>query len=384
MVFINNKLKAIYLHNVKCGGCYMRNILETYYGFAEPHMSLHNKYAEFFENPNDIRLNEDTDKHTIRKMGKYRYFYSHQDLNKELFDTYFIFIFVRNPYDKIYSAYLYLVLRLQESNYTKIRGTTENPDYFVDFNTFIKNYKNVNNISYYHAFIKQYEHLLDYSNNIKIQYIGSVENLDNEFINILNILNIKEILHNKNLFYNKRKNVSNTSNKNITDEFNEETFHFVNEYFEKDFEVFGYKKYDSWEEFKNMHNNTNNNNNSNLPSNQLNQSYKDTSINIYNNLIQENLFLKYENIINNLLDGITSYTNYNTKNELKTMNTEIQHLYKEKDELILKNKNTNKNIIDNLFELNKNTHTQIKCIQCGFIAFNNLAYKAHDYFCNKC
>jgi hypothetical protein len=377
MVFINHELKLIYLHNVKCGGCYMRNILCKYYGFTGMNLSLHNKYSDFFENPNDIKLNEDFDKHTIRKMGKYRYMYSHQDLNQDIFDNYFIFIFVRNPYDKLYSAYLYLKRCLHEFNYTKIHNTSENMDYFIDFNTFVKNYQNVNNISYYHAFIKQYEHLTDYSGNIKIQYIGSFENLDNELVNILNILNIKEILHIDELFYSKHQNVTNKCNYDIMNDFNEDTFNFINNYFEIDFEVFGYKRYESFTVFKNTHNNKNNN--YTLPIAQL---YKDTNIIIYNNLLQEKLLLKYENITNQLLEGIEScYSNSNIQNEIKTLKLEIQNLHKEKDEIVIKNKYMNTNVTDIVFDLHKNIHTQLICKNCQFVAFNKLAYCAHTYFC---
>lgn len=377
MVFINNKLKAIYLHNVKCGGCYTRNILCKYYEFIVPELSLHNKYVDFFDNSKDINLNEDFDKHTIRKMGKYRYLYSHQDLNKELFDTYFIFTFVRNPYDKIYSAYLYLKRCLHESNYTKIRNTTENPDYFIDFNTFVKNYKNVNNISYYHAFIKQYENFIDYSGNLKIQYIGFFENLDNELIQILSILNIKEIFHNDELFYSKHQNVTNICNYDITNDFNDDTFNFINKYFEKDFEIFGYKKYNSLEEFKYTH--YNKKTNSTL---QLTQFYKDIHNIIYKNLLQEKILLKYENITSQLLEGIISSCNNNTiQNEVKQIQIEIQKLHKETDELINKNKNKNNIVIEVLFDLQK-TEPFI-CDKCQFTAFNNLAYCAHIYFCNK-
>ena len=45
---------------------------------------------------------------------------------------------------------MYLKRRLENDNNT-IRGLEENPDYFEDFNIFIKNYKDVNNISFFHA-----------------------------------------------------------------------------------------------------------------------------------------------------------------------------------------------------------------------------------------
>ena len=166
-MFINYELKAIFFHGVKCGGNFCINLLKKY-GFVNYCKNIHENYIDFFENESYIKNIKDS--HTIRKFGKYRYFYSHQDCNKEYIDNYFKFTFVRNPYSKIVSAYMYLKRRLEENTHT-IRGLEENPEYFVDFATFVKNYKNVNNISFFHAFIPQYEHIVDFSMMI-YKFIG--------------------------------------------------------------------------------------------------------------------------------------------------------------------------------------------------------------------
>ncbi len=336
MVFINDKIKALFLHIPKCGGCYIRDILTMEYDFKELTSLKHEEYDSFFENKNDIKLNEDTDKHTIRKMGKYRYMITHQEVDKEIFDTYFTFTFVRNPYTRIYSAYLYLKRLLTETKEgNKTRNSFENKEYFTDFNTFIKNYKNVNNISYFHAFITQYDQLCDFSNNIKINYIGKQENLDIDFLKILHILGVNEIKHSKELYYNIRNNSSEIDDTNsIKELYNEESFDFVNRYFEKDFKIFHYDKYETFAEFKEFFKLNNDNKNSTI------QMYKNIiSIDYGNDELAKQLE-KYKKILDYLLEeNINSSKNFKYRRELIDIRDLIEKLKNDTEMIYNLNRN---------------------------------------------
>ena len=376
MVFVNNVLHVLYIHIPKCGGSYIKNIICKNYDFSELTNNYHNTYKDFFNNENNINLDEDTDKHTIRKMGKLRYFYSHQDvINKNIFNDYFSFTFVRNPYNKIYSAYLYLKRNLEESKYNnKIRNTYENKEYFVDFNTFVKNYTNVNNISYYHSFITQYDHLVDFSNNIKISYIGRVENLDNDFIDILTLLGIKDITHIDKIVYNKRENDSGIKD-NYSIFYNEESFQFVNTYFEKDFEIFGYTKYNSLEDFQiNSHVKNNSYNNFNL--------YKEIQLNKYNQYLQEQLIVKYQDILRLLICNISVLKN-SFLEEVKIIKDSIKLLNEEKITIFSSNNEKLSSLNDIIFENNihKLLNQRLKCEKCNFLLYNKLAKEAHSILC---
>lgn len=240
-MFINYELQAIFFHNTKCAGNYiLKNFIDKT-DFYEYCTEEHVNYNEFVDNVNEIT--DIKDKHTITKLGKYRYFYSHQYADKTYFDNFFKFIFIRNPYTRLVSAYLYLKDKLEPYDNT-IRGLKENPEYFTSFDTFIKNWKNVNNISFFHAFICQYDNVIDFSNNCNFQYIGKIETLEYDLYNILSLLNCSNIVLN-----NEKVNNS-IYDKHILSYYNEETFQFVNNFFKKDFEIFKYKMYDSFEEFK--------------------------------------------------------------------------------------------------------------------------------------
>jgi mannosyltransferase OCH1-like enzyme len=255
MAYINHRIKAIFLHNVKCGGCYIREILMKYYGFELLFIEEHNKLQLFIDNPSD---KDKLDKygHNIKKMGKYRYLQTHQDGYNKILDEYFVFSFVRNPYEKIYSAYSYLKKNLLSDG--KINNCDDNIDFYYNFSTFVKNKDNVCNTSFFHAFITNCEQFYDLNNNIKINYIGKFENLEIELIKILKILGFKNLKHTEYIFDNIKKNNSKIPGYMFFDDFNEESFLLINEYFKNDFDVFEYYKCSTLEEFKNSYREKNN------------------------------------------------------------------------------------------------------------------------------
>jgi hypothetical protein len=91
---------------------------------------------------------------------------------------------------------------------------------------------------------------MDFSGNVNIHFIGRCENLNNDLLDILTILGVDEILHTSELFHDCKLNQSVSRDINIANEYNEETFHFVNDYFDMDFHLFKYEKYKTFEEFK--------------------------------------------------------------------------------------------------------------------------------------
>lgn len=247
-MWIHEETKSLFMHNLKCGGCEVREILSSYgFKFINKDEKKHHKYSEFVFD--DDKIEFDTDPHTIKKFGKYRFYYSHQNNIQDKLDKYFLFTFVRNPYEKLYSSYNYLKRCIQEGN-GKIINTPDKTYYYENFNIFVKNYKNVCKRSYCHSFITQYDTLLNYSNKINFSYIGRQETLDTDVIKILKHLDFNiNIEHSKKLYTNDRNNVSSQFDSiiNICDE---ETFLFINSHFIDDFKTFGYKKYESYNDFK--------------------------------------------------------------------------------------------------------------------------------------
>jgi len=381
-MIISHELKAIFIHMLKCGGSYTKDILTNSYKFCyeKPTHILHEKYNEFFDEDEQhfINLNEDYDPHTIRKQGKYRYYLSHQCSDVSAINNYFKFTFVRNPYTKLFSAYGYLLKRLQQTGYTKIRGTTENKDYFTDFKTFVKNYKKVNNISYSHGFVTQYDTLVDYSGVININYIGRQENLDNDLVEILTILG-GDINHMHAVCGGKTNENSNQNMKKMIDSYDEETFLFVNEFFKKDFEIFGYAKLETFSEFKEYF--------TNLCQDKEEENNKvKTYLDI--NKIQHNIMRihyeqlsNYDILTNKMLHGLEEYVNYSyLKNELKHMKQIMINLKNASDKTIIELNQDVNNVREVLKLEVKNKIQKNNCPKCGFTIFNELAKHCHKHF----
>ena len=292
MCSINHDLKAVFIHIPKNGGLFIQNMLDTYYDFKTIYFT-HENHKDFIDDSNidNIEIkkqqkilrdnifgkrmkltvqeesdnlcnnkNNDHDSDSdsdngandyyqngfirIKKKGMLRYNMSsekHKELSKMTNDKwkdYYKFTIVRNPYDKLVSAY-HFINKSFGLNKEQLENNT--------FEKFIKNINNCNNFVYTHAFITQTDHLLDLNDELKIDGIGRFENLNEDFCKLLLDLNIPLIKHEKSL----KKNVKiNKSSKKINYAvyYTNELIEFVNNHFHDDFENFGFKKCKNIEE----------------------------------------------------------------------------------------------------------------------------------------
>jgi hypothetical protein len=248
MACINRELKAIYIHLPKVGGLYIENILISFYNFKQIRFGRLD-HDEFNENKNITKFSEINAKEEsilqLRNKGLTRYFDSAESpITKEEWDTYYKFTFVRNPYDRMVSAFKYL------NKINKINIHTNNFKDFIFENTHLSDYV------YFHTFISQYDHLIDNNSNININYIGKFENLNEDFITVLRIIGISEIKHTKYLedniiinsssqgkmHYDKTDKIKKNEKETLyTNYYDEECLQRINNYFKKDFERFNFK-----------------------------------------------------------------------------------------------------------------------------------------------
>lgn len=347
-MWMNDDVQGMFMHNLKCGGCYLKQTLSTYNFKMIDMRDIHENYKDFIFDEDKIEF--DTDINTTKLLGKYRFCYSYQKNIQNKIDNYFLFTFVRNPYDKLYSSYNYLKRLIEEGN-GNIVNTPDKKEYYENFNIFIKNYKNVCKKSYSHSFVTQYNTLLNYSNQIKFSYIGRQETLDEDLLNILHIMNINiNIEHSGKIYKNVKINFSETS-KTIIDDCDYDSFLFINEYFKHDFEMFGYKKYETYEEFKlNFVNDKNN----------------------FINLYKKDIKLFYKEIIK------LKYCNHriNYLNSKYKIYSDIDMMRYKTYAIIEKNNKEFKNI-ESLI-LNK----KIKiCPTCNYKTYNFLSHHLHSNSC---
>ncbi|ECK7891618.1 alpha-2,3-sialyltransferase [Campylobacter coli] len=160
-----------------------------------------------------------------------------RNFDKDKFDSYFSFGFVRNPYDRVVSAYHYLKNDSPDPCDIKWGRLHINNLTFEEFILSLQDEEFKEEILSKNHFSFQYKYLCDKNMNILVNFIGKFEKLDNDFKKILNILRRKDSL----VHINKSKHL------NYRDYYNSQTYKIIREIYRDDFEIFDYdledKKY---------------------------------------------------------------------------------------------------------------------------------------------
>lgn len=252
MLYINHNLNAVFIHNPKCGGTTISTILMDCYDFEFFNIALidGNIEREYIINGGSILdLIYNNDK-LNNMLG----------MNKQKWRTYYKFSIVRNPYKRFISAFIFLKNNINKYKLNIIQPDLniqsiifyikndnydyDNPDLY-DLNEYINidMNKKISLFSYIHMFLNQSDFL--YSENIKIDFIGKLENIHLFFFIIFNKLNLQHTkciidYNNKNIYENKWFDI-----------YNEDIFNFVNNNFINDFVKFQYVKYNTFDDFYN-------------------------------------------------------------------------------------------------------------------------------------
>ena len=176
--------------------------------------------------------------------GVITYYKTSPFLNKKMnmtpqkWDTYYKFCFVRDPYDRIVSAWNHV------------------NRFNIPFQNFLNLKNTCNDVEYMHTFMAQYRSMINEKAKNYMNFIGHFENLDEDFENILKNIGIVDFLHNK----EEKLNVRN--HKKFYEYYNQETLDKVNILMKEDFQNLEYKKITDIEEFQKKYNINNNNNDS--------------------------------------------------------------------------------------------------------------------------
>ncbi len=143
-------------------------------------------------------------------------------------NSYFKFTIVRNPWDRLVSAYFFLKkggLSQEDRDWFN-----EELNSFADFDDFVKKWVNKQNIWKWHHFRPQYHYMLDKKGRIPLDFIGYFENLDQDFKYITNKIGISCDLP----MNNKSKH------KNYQNYYSEETKEIIRKVYSKDIRMLGY------------------------------------------------------------------------------------------------------------------------------------------------
>lgn len=298
LLFVNHEYKAIFLHNPKVAGSYIHNILRKHYNFK---LITYNKsikeHLEFIEHQHLDIIDKIFIVNQIRNKGLVRYYES--VFNDPLYKNYYKFVFVRNPYNRIISAwsfckkistryFLYNTFPKKNDNkynsynncnscyynekfydnekyetefllnsnkYEKFLkiiddfGMNEIVKYMNDdtihiddytFDEYLRNGPSTcTDYSYFHSFITQTDHLINNDNKIDFNYIGKFENLNEDLLNILKNIGITKFTHIESK-EDTPMNISQYSKPNAY-YLTPENITIINKLFEKDFTNFNYE-----------------------------------------------------------------------------------------------------------------------------------------------
>jgi hypothetical protein len=159
-------------------------------------------------------------------LEKYQIIFS-----KNEYENYFKFTFVRNPWDRLVSAYSFL--RNGGFDEQDRLWAQNNLSSYNDFDGFVKGWVRKRNIESKIHFMPQYKFVCEPMKfSPGVNYIGYFENLEDDYYYIRNMLGIKASLPHLNSTERKKDDYRNF--------YTEETKKIVADVYMKDIQIFGY------------------------------------------------------------------------------------------------------------------------------------------------
>ena len=117
-------------------------------------------------------------------------------VNQERFNQYFTFAIVRNPWDRLVSAFHYL--KQGGKTETDRMWALENLSEFEGFDSFVRNWVTPNNIMKRIHFWPQSYFICDRESRVMVDYVGRLETIQDDFLNITERIGIGSELRSEN------------------------------------------------------------------------------------------------------------------------------------------------------------------------------------------
>ncbi|MFL9844952.1 sulfotransferase family 2 domain-containing protein [Flavobacterium rhizosphaerae] len=212
MIYSSSK-NFLFIHVPKTAGTSIRSVLQPYGGHPGA-INFIARRLEFFPNfCNVLGLNaiRTYDSHTTYKKVS-------EILSAKALDNAFKFAFVRHPLDRLYSFYLHILAHPDHPWYKKIND-------YGSFSTMIKNLDKVQEPT-------QLSYLTDKQGNFNVDFVGRLENINEDFEFICSKIGVPFDLPKKNARKHKDWREAYTSDEDIE---------LAKKFYQEDFDQFGYE-----------------------------------------------------------------------------------------------------------------------------------------------
>lgn len=205
---ISHYHKTIFVHIPKCGGQSIENIFLSELGLS-------------WKNRAPLLLRPKTPgEHAPKKLAhlKLHEYIDNSYISRDLFDEYFKFSVVRNPYSRVKSLFEYLGfsnrMRLNDFVADVLPGKCRQADKWFWF------------------FMPQVNFIIDSNSDIGVDEILYLEKIDDDWLKVLRNTNVETAVVPK-------KNVTKSGKKSV-DEFDATSLEIINSLYKLDFDVLGY------------------------------------------------------------------------------------------------------------------------------------------------
>jgi|SRR5687767_929551 len=202
---ISHKYKCIFIHIPKCGGTSIENLI-----WPEP------------RSEGDLWMGFKDKYHNAYQTGGLQHLFARhvrEIFGKEIFDDYFKFTIVRNPWEKAISQYFYM---RQRPDLREFIGMHEN-DSFKKYLELIQTKRHV-------QWEPQYKFIYDEKEKLMVDYVGRLETINEDVVYILNKIGV----------HGKMEHANATKHKHYSEYYDIESKMMVEDLYEEDIGLLGY------------------------------------------------------------------------------------------------------------------------------------------------
>lgn len=149
-------------------------------------------------------------------------------IDKKRYDLYFKFAFVRNPWDRLVSAYFYL--KAGGRNSSDKEWSERVLSKYDSFESFVLGWLTAENIKTWNHFVPQTDFIYDKNDKLMIDFLGKFENLVNDFNFISDRIGVNREL----------ENINKSERGDYREYYNDKTKEKVRMVYERDISLLGY------------------------------------------------------------------------------------------------------------------------------------------------